>query len=73
MGKDVIGGKGIGEWMVANWKYPEGTLVSVELDDGTVKETRTRSMPWLVGDSCPVILLEGITGGYALSRVTVNP
>ena len=30
--------------------------------------TKTRSMPWMLGTT-PVILIEGITGGYLLTRV----
>lgn len=56
----------------AAWKHPEGTPVIVRRDDGSEFATRTRSMPW---DLCgtPVVLLEGISGGYALERVRSAP
>jgi hypothetical protein len=52
------------------WRaVPMGTEVLVTKDDGLEYPTRTRSAPWTVADRTPLILLEGITGGYALSRV----
>lgn len=53
---------------LAAWTHPEGTPVIVRRDDGSEFATRTRSKPW---DLCgtPVVLLEGISGGYALERV----
>lgn len=50
------------------WKYPEGTSVTVRKDGGEVVATKTRSMPWMVGATA-VILVDGISGGYALERV----
>lgn len=61
----------------ANWKAPIGTEVEVTKDDGSKLITRTRSMPWMLGASSrskghtPVILVEGIAGGYLLTRVRV--
>lgn len=43
--------------------------VRVTLDDGSKLETRTRSQPWQLGDGTWVVLLEGRTGGYLLSRI----
>lgn len=53
-----------------NARVPVGAVVMVRLDDGTVKNTVTRSPAWLMGGHSAVILLEGISGGYSLSRVT---
>jgi hypothetical protein len=50
-------------------RWPIGTPVTVTKDDGSQVETATRSGPWKLGDTW-VILLEGISGGYALARVT---
>lgn len=54
-------------WLSAS--PPTGTEVLVTKDDGLEHPTRTRSAPWMVGRDCPVIMLEGMIGGYALSRV----
>lgn len=43
--------------------------VRVRLDDGTIKNTVTRSEPWALGHGAMVILLEGISGGYDCCRV----
>lgn len=51
------------------WKHPVGIRVRVVKDDKSVVETTTRSDPWQLGDGTPVIMLEGISGGYLLSRV----
>jgi hypothetical protein len=58
-------------WLLRAWKHPVGTRVIVQLDSGEELETITRSEPWLVGRDRPVILLAGLTGGYALERVRV--
>lgn len=50
------------------WKYPEGTPVTVRKDDGSVVETATSSMPWMLCGTA-VILLEDFSGGYSLERV----
>ena len=49
---------------------PAGTLVNVRKDDGDTIVTRTRSLPWQLGHGDWVVSLEGISGGYALDRVT---
>ena len=46
-----------------------GSQVSVQLDDGSVLETKTRSEAWVLGGHTAVVLLDGVTGGYLLSRV----
>jgi len=53
------------------WTAPIGTPVEVTLDDGKKLRAITHSMPWLLGGETPVILVEGITGGYLLTRVRV--
>ena len=53
------------EW---NERNPIGTKVDVTLDDGTVKQTKTRSVAWLASGT-PVVMLVGCRGGYMLSRV----
>jgi hypothetical protein len=49
-------------------RWPIGTAVTVTKDDGAHVETVTRSAPWRLGATW-VILLDGISGGYALARV----
>lgn len=52
-----------------NTNYPSGTPVEVTLDDESQWKTKTRSKAWALGDGTPVVMLEGKTGGYLLSRV----
>lgn len=52
-----------------NEKHKVGCKVDVTLDDGSIKETTTASEAWVLGGHTAVIKLEGITGGYSLSRV----
>lgn len=47
-----------------------GTPVLVRRDDGTLLDTVTRSEPWQLGGGTWVVAVQGIAGGYALSRVT---
>jgi hypothetical protein len=54
------------EW---NAQHKPGIGVLVRLDGGALKQTRTRSEAWELGHGQPVILLEGISGGYDLARV----
>lgn len=55
------------------WKYPEGTPVTVRKDNGTVVETKTTSIPWMLCGTA-VIMVDGISGGYSLERVSpVSP
>jgi len=62
--------------MVTDWNtaHPEGTVtpVTVRMDSGATINTTTRSQAWLLGGHTPVILLDGITGSYALERVTAG-
>jgi len=52
-----------------NWTAPVGTSVEVTRDLGDKFVTKTRSMPWKLGNGTPVIMVEGISGGYLLTRV----
>jgi hypothetical protein len=51
-----------------NAAHPVGAEVTVTLDLGEVRFTRTRSIAWRICDHASV-MVEGITGGYLLSRV----
>lgn len=54
-----------------NWNrdHSVGTDVDVTLDNGEILTTRTRSEAWVLDSGDAVILVEGIRGGYLLSRV----
>ncbi len=55
------------------WKdAPEGTRVVVTKDDGTEVVTKTRSAGFLLGGHTACIMLEGISGCYALERVRLT-
>ena len=54
--------------MVWNKKFPSGTLGFLTKDDGTVIPTKTRSEAWLTGDGTAIVKVDGIAGGYLLSR-----
>lgn len=60
--------------MVDHWNktVPIGTPVQVANDFGKVSDTKTKSEAWLLGGHTPVVLLEGISGGYSLERVRVK-
>jgi hypothetical protein len=45
-----------------------GDNVQVTMDDKTVRATRAASDPWQLGHGAWVIKLDGISGGYDLSR-----
>jgi hypothetical protein len=68
---DVISGPA-GLRLFRAWTAPAGAEVFVTKDDGLEQPTRTRGAPWLLGSGTPVIALEGIVGGYALSRVRLR-
>jgi hypothetical protein len=57
----------VNEW---NTRQAEKTPVDVTLDDGTVKRTITSGKAFVLGGHSAVIFLEGISGCYALNRVT---
>ena len=58
-------------WMVEVWNrfVPLGAEVVVQLDDLSVRYTRTRSDAWVTDADMPVVKVEGIAGGYLLTRV----
>jgi hypothetical protein len=58
---------------VERWTYPVGTPVLARRDDGSTIDTRTTSEAWLLGGHTAVIMLDGISGCYALERVAVRP
>jgi len=59
------------EALVERWnkKYPVGTLVDVEKNDGTILRTETVTPAWLVGDRTAGILIVGEADVYDLNRV----
>jgi len=52
-----------------NKKHAEGTKVIVTLDSGEEKPTTTASEAWLLGGHTAVVMLDGVSGCYALNRV----
>lgn len=55
--------------IIAAWSVPVGGAVVVTRDRGQEElRTRTRSLPWKVSGQA-VVMVEGISGGYALERV----
>jgi hypothetical protein len=52
-----------------NAAYKPGQPVIVRRDDGSLWNTKTRSEAWNLGHGQPVVMLEGKSGGYDLSRV----
>ncbi|WP_217446575.1 hypothetical protein [Myxococcus sp. CA040A] len=61
------------EKAVAAWKHPIGTPVVVKRDNGQELTTKTRSGAELLGGHSAVIWLDGISGCYALERVSLAP
>lgn len=53
-----------------NQQHKVGCGVLVKLDDGKLWHTKTRSEAWTLGGGQPVVMLDGKSGGYDLSRVT---
>lgn len=53
---------------VDNWnaQHPVGTEVRVMRDFGGPVITKTRSEAWMLGGHTAVVMLEGISGAYAL-------
>lgn len=60
------------EIRIFNVRYPVGSLVMVEKDDGSKVTTRVRYPAKIVGDS-PVVWLEDILGCYKMDRVEGVP
>lgn len=61
-----------------NASYPPGTAVRYwpiypAIDSCPPVDTTTRSEAWALGDGTVVVLIEGHTGGVALSHVEVIP
>lgn len=56
----------INEW---NHNHQVGCEVLVRLDDGSIKHTTTTSQAMVLSGHSSVIMLEGISGCYALDRV----
>jgi hypothetical protein len=46
-----------------------GQAVRVLLDDGSFRRTKTSSDAWVVAPASPVVVVEGISGGFSLLRV----
>lgn len=62
------------EWeevLCARWNalWPAGSEIELVNDFGKVEATRTRSEAWQLGHGAIVVLVEGRTGGYDLSRI----
>lgn len=68
-------GKTTNRMMVHDWnrQHPIGTKVRVTKDDDSVVETVTLCEAWLVGEHTAVVLVDGISGAYALARVEAIP
>jgi hypothetical protein len=58
------------EW---NTRFAPGTRVTLTLSDDSKMETRTRSRAWNLGHGVPVVLVDGKTGGWELSRILPSP
>jgi hypothetical protein len=46
-----------------------GQAVRVLLDDGSFRRTETSSDAWVVAPASPVVVVDGISGGFSLLRV----
>lgn len=59
------------EKLVAAWNenHPIGTSVTVRMDDGEIRPTKTRGDAEMLSGHTAVIWLEGISGAYDLTRV----
>lgn len=53
------------EW---NDRHPVGTPVAVTQDNGSIVTSKTRSEAWVMGGHTAVVMYEGRSGGYLLSR-----
>jgi len=53
-----------------NRRNPVGTPVAVQKDNGSIVETKTRSQAYVMSEHTPVVFVDGISGCYALSRVS---
>ena len=59
---------------VENWnlKHAVGTEVTIKMDSGEIRTTKTRSEASMLSGHTAVISVEGISGCYLLSRVTAK-
>lgn len=62
--------KHIAELEVENWnlKHPVGTAVTLRLDSGVDKITKTRSEAYVCDAGYPVAFFEDVSGYYLLER-----
>ena len=60
------------EALVEEWNknHPIGTTVDVKVGNNMTTRTETTSEAWLMGGHTAMIMLEGISGGCAVIRVT---
>ena len=56
-----------------NERYPVGTEVSVQCDDGSILRTVTRSRAWVLAGVCPVVMVKGELGMWLLNHITTHP
>lgn len=66
----IPSGKKANEKLIEAWKdVPIGTPVVVTKDRGEELSMKTESAPFMLGGHTACIMLDGISGAYALSRV----
>jgi hypothetical protein len=58
-----------------NWnlKYPVGTAVTITMDTGLKKDTKTRSEAYVCDSGYAVCFFEGVSGYYLLNRAEPQP
>ena len=56
-----------------NAVVPVGARVIVTKDMGEEIHTRTRSEAWVIPSNAALVMVEGISGGYSVSRVRLAP
>jgi hypothetical protein len=58
--------------VVQHWNtaYRVGQVVDLRNDNGSVTRTATRSLAWVMGGHSAVVMVEGRTCGYDLTRMT---
>ena len=59
----------IGELIEWNKLHPTGTIVDVELEDGSLLRTETQSDAWITPEEQPVVKIRGLAGCVDLWRV----
>lgn len=62
----TIAANAVAKW---NFSFKPGQKVALVKDFGEVVEAHAESEAWLMGGHTAVILVNGISGGYLLSRV----